>query len=157
MKKGISLPVETTVIIVIAVIVLVALLLFFSGTVNPGIDRIKLESQKATLCSDYVSVDKECENTNKFSAVKDSKTLEDLADVGKKLGNTGCSSKTATIDCVRQVCATFCSGNLRCEGQGYVCATEIECATDVGTGKPGGQKVAGKCDKSDQICCKKAA
>ncbi len=108
MKKGISLPVETTVIIVIAVIVLVALLFFFSGTVNPGIDRIKLESQKATLCSDYVFVDTECENVGKFLAVKDSKTLKELADVGKKLGNSKCNTETASIECIKQVCVTFC-------------------------------------------------
>lgn len=108
MKKGISLPIETTIVIVLAVIVLVALLFFFSGSVNPGIDRIKLEGQKATLCSDYVSVDKECESASKVFSVRGAKILTDLGDLGKKLGYSQCTTPSATAECVKQVCTSFC-------------------------------------------------
>ncbi|MBI2076013.1 MAG: hypothetical protein HYT72_02060 [Candidatus Aenigmarchaeota archaeon] len=108
MKKGISLPVETTVIIVLAVIVLVALLFFFSTSVNPGIDRIKMEGQRADLCTKYVANNKECRGSP-------SGDVAELNKVCKSLGTP----------VVRACCATFCpqiTTKAECEANNGNCA-----------------------------------
>ncbi len=108
--RGISLPIETTIVLILAAIVLVALLFFFSGTFNPSVERIKLEQQKVNLCTEYVSVDSECSDkgVGKVYTVKGSKILVDLADLGKKLGYSKCDTPGATAECVQQICTTYC-------------------------------------------------
>lgn len=141
MKKGISLPIETTIVIVLAVVVLVALLFFFSTSVNPGIDRIKLEGQRADLCTKYVGNDRECRGVPSGDTSK-------LGDVCKSLGTSN----------VRACCATFCPQITKtdeCTAAGGSCL-RVAC-TDKDAVLLGFTGQLGSCndDKITPICCGK--
>ena len=129
--RGISLPIETTVVIVLAAIVLVALLLFFSGTFSPGAERIKLEQRKVDLCTKYVAQDSTC----RISA------SADLQDVCKKLDTPN----------ARVCCSAYCPAietATQCTVAGGTC-DDVECSTTTNKNE------IGKCsdDTVNPHCC----
>ena len=122
-NKGISLPIDTTIIIILAVVVLAVLLAMFFSVAGPGGGDTSARLKQVQICGAYRSADNNCDGKEYNNYIKDSnneKILKELGEACRTLKISGCSG-AATFSCI-QACCTGCESNRdKCTNLGGRC------------------------------------
>lgn len=108
MRKGASLPIETTVILVLAVVVLATLLFMFFGVAKDPTATNELK--RTSACRTYTAQNPKCDAPG-----SDQDALTKIGDACKGLGGyPKCTGGAADLACILQCCRTFCPGSTGC-------------------------------------------
>ncbi len=110
--KGISLVTETVVVFIIAGVALVILLAFFKGTGGRGADMLTLERSRSDLCSEYMTLDMNCDGkpdvkAGEASPLNDIWQKKGLRNACKGLAVAGCESPgdvQSSLRCLQSCC-----------------------------------------------------